>query len=675
MSLHGHRPTAAFLVAILAAGGGFAVAARPAAAVTNAVSIEAGKAATNQTTVSVAVAPPTDAAATIRLSNDGATWQEQPWAPVVSWSLVDPASGGSSDEGTKTVTVEYGIDGAWTPAGSDDIVLDLTAPAFVDFSIDAGAMSTDSWQVLLAAGSYDNGSGIASIRMSLDGETWEPWHTTDDCCELDLRTAMLGGSWALGERWAYAQVRDAAGNLSEVGSDSITLTMPPLRPDEGIVPMRFEFPRDAVSGSLYTIKPIYPAGYVRPANTYCEWSLHWGDHEALYVQPNETFGEILFERAASSGGCGEWTFTLPATPIPHFVFSFQMYTKLPGQDWGYSDQALYTTPHPRLLEFDATVGTTDRHIHQSTIPIVYLLPDSTVSQTGDPVTYRLNASGGLAVPNTGMFWAYPLSCYINPHLSQTGGATFTYRPSCSGSWVTGWTGTYKGGYMRSQYDPIADGKAPTVKTPVTMLRGGGFTTVAPAKVVWSAADSGSGVYQYQLQRSVNGGAWANLSLASRLTTSLDMSLSPTATYQFRVRARDRTGNWSGWIAGARTRPSLFQESYAGMAYTGTWTTQSGTAWSGNATKTSVTPGSTATFRFNGRSIAWGSRLGPDRGLAQVRVDGVLVATIDLRAAAETPRRIVYTKTWSTLAIHTISIRVLGTDGRPRGDVDAFWLLK
>ena len=57
------------------------------------------------------------------------------------------------------------------------------------------------------------------------------------------------------------------------------------------------------------------------------------------------------------------------------------------------------------------------------------------------------------------------------------------------------------------------------------------------------------------------------------------------------------------------------------------------------------------------------------------MDGVLVATIDLNAPTETPRRIVYTKTWSSLAIHTISVRILGTDGRPRGDVDAFWILK
>ena len=647
-----------------------------AAAATGAVSIEGGKAATNQTTVDVSIAPPTDAASTIRLSNDGASWQELPWAPVVSWALDDPATGGNADEGTKTVTVEYGNGGTWTPAGSDDIVFDITPPTVIDYAIDGGAATTNQWRVIAGGGTFDNGSGVSSVRVSLDGETWSPWQSIADPVdygEVDLRTLMLGGSWDLGERWAYAQMRDDAGNETEVVSDSITLTQPNV-PNEGPVMVRFEFPREAVSGQLFTIRPIFPPGYVKPSNLWCEWTLHWGDQEALYVQPNETFGEILFERANSAGGCGEWTFTLPATPVPHFTFMFQALTKAPGQDWSYGN-AVYTSPNTRIMEFDATVGTTDRHIYQSTIPILYLLPDSTVSQTGDPVTYRLNASGGLAIPNTGMFWAYPLSCYINPQLSQHGGATFTYRPSCSGSWVTGWTGTYKGGYMRSQYDPIADGKAPTVKAPVTYLRGSGFVTAAPARVVWSATDSGSGVYQYQLQRSINGGAWVSLAIASRLATNLDVALQPPATYQYRVRARDRTGNWSAWVAGAKVKAAIFQESYAGMTYSGTWTTSTGTAWSGNATKTSVVPGSTATFRFNGRSIAWASRTGPDRGLAQVRVDGVLVATLDLNAAVERPRRIVYAKTWSSLAIHTISVRILGTVDRPRGDVDAFWILR
>ncbi len=671
------RPVSAVLAILLAGGAGWAAAPDRADAATATVSIEGGRTATNQATVDVLIAPPTDASSMLRLSNDGTSWVETPWAATVSWALDDPAAGGSADEGVKTVTVEYGLDGSWTPAGTDDILLDTTAPAFDSYSIEGGAETVAKWLVSAGGGSYDNGSGVSTVRVSLDGETWSPWQPINDPVDyglVDLRTLTIGGSWDLGERFAYAQVRDDAGNTSDVASDSITLTQPPPLWDEGPLSVRFEFPRDAVSGQPFTIRPVYPAGYVKPANMHCEWRLAWGDQEALYVQPNETFGELLFERAASGGGCGEWTFTLPATPVPRFQFMFQARTKLPGQDWGYGE-GLYSSPNTRIMEFDAAIGTTDRHIHSSSIPIVYLLPDTTVSQTGDAVTYRLYASGGLATPNSGMFWAYPLSCYINPQLSQTGGATFTYRPSCSGSWVTGWTGTYKGGYMRSQYDPIADGKAPTVKAPVTTIRTGGFSTSAPARVTWSATDFGSGVYQYQLQRSLNGGSWASLSLPSLRTTFLDVGLSPASTYQYRVRARDRTGNWSGWVAGVKVKPAIYQESYAGLGYSGTWTTETGSAWSGNATRTSVAPGATATFRFNGRAVAWGSRLGPGRGLAEVRLDGVLVATLDLNAPTESPRRVVFAKAWTGVAIHTISVKVLGTVDRPRGDVDAFWILR
>jgi hypothetical protein len=674
------RHTAVAIVAALVCGGGLAVApSRVAAAGGSSVTVDGGGAATNEAVVELTIAPPSDASSQIRLSNDGSSWQTMPWTASVAWDLTDPTTGGSSADGVKTVTAEYGDGGTWTPAGSDDIVYDTTAPIFSFYSIDNDNATTNDWRVWAAGGSLDTGSGVSSVRVSLDGETWSPWEPIGDALDygsVDLRTLMIGGNWDLGERWAYAQVRDAAGNESVVLSDSIVLTQPPPQQGEGPVTMRFEFPRKAVSGQLFTIRPVFPPGYVKPAGLYCEWMLHWGDQEALYVQPNETFGELLFDRAASHGGCGDWTFTLPATPVPHFQIMFQAGTKddMPAGWMGLSE-GIYTSPNTRIMEFDAEVGTTDRHIHESSIPILYLLPDTTVSQAGDSVTYRLYASGGQAVPNSGMFWAYPINCYINPQWSQTGGASWTYRPSCSGPWVTGWTGTYKGDYMRSQYDPIVDGRAPTVKAPVTMLRPGAFGTLVPAKVVWSATDSGSGVYQYQLQRSLNGGTWKALALPYLKTTSLDVALGTTGTYQYRVRARDRTGNWSGWVVGAKVKPALFQETYAGITYSGTWTTEAGSAWSGGAARTTDGPSASATFRFNGRAVSWAARTGPGRGFAEVRVDGVLMATIDLEAATEGARQAVYARSWTSIGIHTISVKVLGTVDRPRGDVDGFWILR
>jgi hypothetical protein len=464
-----------------------------------------------------------------------------------------------------------------------------------------------------------------------------------------------------------------AGNVRTL-TDSINVTQPPLNPDQGSVPVRFEFPHAPVTGQLFTIRPVYPAGFVIPANVKCGWRLHWGDDESLYGPPNENFGEIIIERPATKGSCGAWTFTLPWVPVPRFSFSFQMLTIPVNDMWGYGEGIVSHEGHGNS-EFTAAVGSTDPRIVSSNLPIVQVLPESTISQTGDPVTYRLHPSGGAAVPQTGMFWAYPTGCYLNPHYSQDGGSTFTYTPHCSGNWVTGWTGTYQGGYMRSQYDPIADGAAPTVTAPVIRLNKASVSTSAPVLVTWSGKDTASGVYQYELQRSANGGAWANVTLASRLTTSLKTSTAVTGTTRYRVRARDRVGNWSAWKYGSTFRATAYQDTYQYIKWAGSWLPQSGTTWFGGSARSTWAAGATATLAFDGRGIAWVGRRGPSRGLVRVWIDNVYAGTVDLRAPAFAPRSIVFEKAWSAAGNHTIRIQNLATVGSPALDLDAFIVLR
>jgi hypothetical protein len=61
----------------------------------------------------------------------------------------------------------------------------------------------------------------------------------------------------------------------------------------------------------------------------------------------------------------------------------------------------------------------------------------------------------------------------------------------------------------------------------------------------------------------------------------------------------------------------------------------------------------------------------NRGKAQVYVNGVLKATIDLYSATTLKQRIVWSANYSTSATRTVTIKVLGTSGRPRVDVDGF----
>ena len=73
----------------------------------------------------------------------------------------------------------------------------------------------------------------------------------------------------------------------------------------------------------------------------------------------------------------------------------------------------------------------------------------------------------------------------------------------------------------------------------------------------------------------------------------------------------------------------------------------------------------------GRTVELVSRTGPARGKARIYVNGVLKATVDLYAASYQNQRVVWTASWSSTAKRTITVRVVGTSGRPRVDLDAF----
>jgi hypothetical protein len=83
------------------------------------------------------------------------------------------------------------------------------------------------------------------------------------------------------------------------------------------------------------------------------------------------------------------------------------------------------------------------------------------------------------------------------------------------------------------------------------------TSTIPLELTWSGTDGGSGVVGYELQESINGGSYVNVSLPSPTATNITRLLEPASTYQYRVRAQDQAGNWSDWQAG----PSFGVDAY------------------------------------------------------------------------------------------------------------------
>jgi hypothetical protein len=207
------------------------------------------------------------------------------------------------------------------------------------------------------------------------------------------------------------------------------------------------------------------------------------------------------------------------------------------------------------------------------------------------------------------------------------------------------------------------------------------TTAVPVQLLWSATDVGSGVAGYQLQQSVNGGAYADVSLPSQTTTALTVSLDLGKTYQYQVRAQDKAGNWSAWATGPSFTLQAVQENGSGVSYpAGKWTrTALSDAYGGYVKHTSAS-GARAQFAFTGDEVAWVSTKGANRGKAEVWLDGVKVATVDLYSASTQTRQVVFSQGGlDPSKSHTLEVRVLGTKNAAssgkRVDVDAFVALR
>lgn len=268
-------------------------------------------------------------------------------------------------------------------------------------------------------------------------------------------------------------------------------------------------------------------------------------------------------------------------------------------------------------------------------------------------------------------------------LSNDGVAWITrpYAPTQSWTLASG-TGTrwvhvkwrdVAGNWSAVASDSIAlDAVVPTATTPTyrfvagTALDGGRIA----ARLTWSGSDRGSGVARYQVSRRVDGGAWVTIA-SSLVSPSHDVLLAGGHAYEFRVRSIDRAGNVGSWVSGRAMNVAMSSERSSAIRYRGTWATVTGTSYWGGAARSSRVRGATASITTSARSIAWVSLRGPGRGRASVYVDGALVATIDLGAAGTAGRQVVWTRTWSTARARTVVIRVLGTSGRPRVELDGF----
>ncbi len=194
-------------------------------------------------------------------------------------------------------------------------------------------------------------------------------------------------------------------------------------------------------------------------------------------------------------------------------------------------------------------------------------------------------------------------------------------------------------------------------------------------LTWTGADTaGSKFASYAVRQSVDGGAFTILGYPT--TGSFDVPVDPAKNYVFQVATLDGAGNVSPWATSATIRAENHAETSAAIAYTGSWSTQTLTSYMGGTAKASSTANATATFTFTGRHVAWLSRLSNINGQARVYVDNVLIATVNTFSSTVQPKRVVFTRTFSTAVSRKLKIVVLGTPTtNPRVTIDQFFVLK
>jgi hypothetical protein len=202
------------------------------------------------------------------------------------------------------------------------------------------------------------------------------------------------------------------------------------------------------------------------------------------------------------------------------------------------------------------------------------------------------------------------------------------------------------------------------------------------------------VDHYVLQQSVNGAAFGNVTLPPtdpklgpatsvtlNLTPSPTNNSSPATTYRYQVAAVDKDGAQSAFTpAAAFTVPDTdnkFQSSF-----NGSWSGVNLSSAFAGSVQESTTAGATAkpSSAAPATSLALVSTLGPDRGKAQIQIDGQTVATIDLYSPTQTASQVV----WSINGLapnvnHSIQIVSTGTRNSAASaakvDYDAILALK
>jgi subtilisin len=217
-----------------------------------------------------------------------------------------------------------------------------------------------------------------------------------------------------------------------------------------------------------------------------------------------------------------------------------------------------------------------------------------------------------------------------------------------------------------------DATPPTVAVPAVAIRTGIRLGASPGIVVtWSGSDAGVGLSTFELQHSIDGGAWRGIALPAPGATSVVRSVAFGHSVRYRVRATDLGGNVSAWMTGASTKLAGYRESSQLVRYSAGWHVRYSTVAWGGRTRYTTRLHAAATFTFIGREVALVAPRGRIRGKARVYADGVLVATVSEYRSTGLSRQVLYHRVFATYGRHTLRLVNLASSGHSTFEIDGF----
>jgi uncharacterized protein with LGFP repeats len=205
------------------------------------------------------------------------------------------------------------------------------------------------------------------------------------------------------------------------------------------------------------------------------------------------------------------------------------------------------------------------------------------------------------------------------------------------------------------YAVVSDAKAPVFgKAAALSLRNGSVSAAGSSPVVlrWQVTDN-------TLLRSVKATSPTATTFATTATSWSGYAKANTSL-AWSLTAADAAGNTA--TSSVTRTASIYHETSS--VRTGTWKSTTGTSYLGGKAYYSGSKGATASYTFTGHAVGLIVRKAASAGAFTVYVDGVKAATVDAKASSTIYRQVVWTRTWSSSAKHTVKIVVAGTSGRP-----------